>query len=144
MSKPYQNKPFPAAFYEKISMKARHFLCFWCLCNEFEVDLEGWISCTKQDFFRVISGCMPTKTHNPTSILETMCELGIIEFERYNLDKDNRFSTTSYRIRVSEGIWTGSLKSTTSPNVQREKNRKDYYRNRYLERKLKAALEKQT
>jgi len=143
MAKPHAKKPFPAAFYRLVPMKARHYLCFWCLCNEFETDDDGWINCTKQDFFQAIAACMPTKTHNPTSILETMHELGLIEFQRFNLDKDNRFSTTAYRIRVPETTWNEIPVTPPPPIIEHGiRDRKTYYRNRYQERKNKMEMEK--
>jgi len=87
---------------------------------------------------------MPTKTHNPTLVLETLHELGFIEFQRFNLDKEHRFSTTTYRIRVMEETWLDQpvVENPTPVVSVGVRDRKTYYRNRYQERKNKMEMEK--
>jgi len=144
MSKPHANKPFPLSLLEWTKLKARHIFCFWCLCNDFEADEDGWIDISRIEFNRRIDGCLPMKTHNPTIILETLQELEYIQLERIKLDSQNRFSTTRYRIKVRPDSWEPRvvINKTYLQNNDKAKDRRDFYRNRYAERKAAALAAK--
>lgn len=144
MSKPHANKPFPLSLLEWTKLKARHIFCFWCLCNEFESDADGWIDISRIEFNRRIDGCLPMKTHNPTIILETLQELEYIQLERIKLDSQNRFSTTRYRIKVRPDSWEPRvvINKTYLQNNDKAKDRREFYRNRYAERKAAALAAK--
>jgi len=144
MSRPYANRPFPLSFYEQPKAAARHFLCFWCLCNEFDPDPDGWIATDRHEFLKRLVKCMPIQAHNPTLILETLHHMGYVELERLHLDTSNLATTSHYRVRVRPDAWDDTDSARAVGAVKRNvKDRKDYYRNRYLERKLKAEKEKE-
>jgi len=143
MSRPYANRPFPLSLYEQPKAAARHFLCFWCLCNEFDPDADGWIATDRHEFLTRLAKCMPIEARNPTLILETLHHMGYVELERLHLDASNIATTSHYRVRVRPDAWDDTDSSRAVGAVKRNvKDRKLYYRNRYLERKLKAEAER--
>lgn len=144
MSKPHQNKPFPLSLLEWTKLKARHVFCFWCLCNEFESDEDGWIEVSRKEFNDQMNRCIPIKTHNQTLILEMLNELGYIQLERYNLDKLNRKSTTAYRIRVAPDAWEPRVVVNTTylRNNEQSAERRAFYKARYARQKAAKEAEK--
>jgi hypothetical protein len=66
-----------------------------------------------------------------------------VELERLHLDTSNLATTSHYRVRVRPDAWDDTDSARAVGAVKRNvKDRKDYYRNRYLERKLKAEAER--
>jgi len=137
MSKPHANKPFPLSLLEWSKLKVRHVFCFWCLCNEFESDEEGWITISRKEFNIRINNCIPITTHNPTLILETLQELGYVHLERFHNNKQNRFSTSDYRIKVAPDSWEPRNVVNVSylRNNENSEARRAFYKERYAKQK---------
>jgi hypothetical protein len=137
MSKPHANKPFPHSLLEWSKLKVRHILCFWCLCNEFESDEEGWITISRKEFNTKINNCIPIPTHNPTLILETLQELGYVYLERFHNNKLNRCSTTDYRIKVAPDSWEPRevVNITYLRGNENSESRRAFYKARYAKQK---------
>lgn len=146
MARPYENKPFPASMYEWTKIRVRHFFCFWCLCNEFDANTEGWIEIKRLEFNKKINSCLPIQTHNPTLILETLQELEYIELQRFHRDPYNRNTTTDFRIRIRPDSWDPRVvvNKTYLQNNEKAADRRAFYRNRYAERKAKALALKES
>lgn len=99
----HSGKPFPISFYERSSFRLKHYLVWWCVCNELDADAEGWIRISRSDLEEVFARTQRAKPNQITSILQTLATHGYLEVE--TLAGRRWFSTDAYVLRVRADAW---------------------------------------
>ena len=147
MSRPYKNRPFPITLFEWDKTRARHFFCFWFLCNEFDSDEEGWIRVSRKEFNKIANLHIPVPVHNPTLILESLQEMDYIEFIRSKRETGWRDCTTDYyAIRISPNAWDVNhhvMNKRYLQNPDKVEDLKAFYKARYAKQKAKRLAEQE-
>lgn len=123
----HSGKPFPISFYERSSFRLKHYLVWWCVCNELDADAEGWIRISRSDLEEVFARTQRAKPNQITSILQTLATYGYLEVE--TLTGKRWFSTDAYVLRVRADAWEPKqivkkqYQSSYTPEQRRERAR---------------------
>ena len=132
----YLGKPFPASFYDR-SYKRKHYLVWWCICNELDEDPDGWIRINRMALERVFVKTQKMPHSQITSILQTLAKDGYLTLRAIKGPRE--FSTEEYEIQISSQSWEPVV-------VVKKQYVRTTPRNYYQERKarLLAALQEQS
>jgi hypothetical protein len=127
----HSGKPFPSSFYDR-AYKSKHYMIWWCICNELDADADGWIRISRSTLERVFVKTQRMKHAQITAIMQTIAKDGYLELHTVKGARD--FSTELYEIRVIPSAWE-------SQTVVKKQYARTQPRNYYREKKARLLAE---